>query len=172
MKSYGIIYKATNLVNGKIYVGQTIKPLRKRISGHLCEAHLRADNTFFHNAIRKYGLKNFDWNIVYECKTREELNIMETFAIITYRSHFSGGGYNLTFGGDGCNGRVLSPETRRKISLSHLGKTLSEEHKMKIGKGGKGKKHTDEAKEKMRRKAVERERVRAGRRHMEGKKDV
>ena len=60
---YGIIYKCTNLINGKIYIGQTIKGLKRRKALH----EITADKNrgfYFHNAIRKYGKENFKLEII------------------------------------------------------------------------------------------------------------
>ena len=60
---YGIIYKATNLINNKVYIGQTIRRLEERIYYHYyrAEHELEIIHTHFINAIRKYGKENFQW---------------------------------------------------------------------------------------------------------------
>lgn len=55
---YGVIYKATNILNGKCYVGQTTRHLIKRIRGH-CTSDA---NYYFSRALRKYGEDNFAWD--------------------------------------------------------------------------------------------------------------
>ena len=52
----GKIYKYTNLINNKIYIGQTIQPLEERHKKHISQLN---DNTYFHRAIKKYGIENF-----------------------------------------------------------------------------------------------------------------
>lgn len=56
----GIIYKATNIVNGKCYIGQTIRKLQLRINSHFCLTD-KNDGITFHNAIKKYGKESFKW---------------------------------------------------------------------------------------------------------------
>jgi len=153
-KVYGIIYKATNKINGKIYIGQTVQPLNKRIIEHLCHALLKKDNSYFHNAIRKYGKENFIWEIVAECNLLEELNRAEVKTIEKYNTFENG--YNLTRGGEGSIGFKPSNETKRKMSGSHMGKTLSEEARRKISESQIGEKNynfgrcpTEETKRKM-----------------------
>ena len=75
-----IIYKATNKINGKSYIGQTIKPLERRISGHLYELKNGSDY-YFHNALRKYDFENFSWEIICECSSKEEMTDKEKYYI-------------------------------------------------------------------------------------------
>jgi predicted GIY-YIG superfamily endonuclease len=49
-----VIYKVTNRVNGKLYIGQTIGSLEKRKSAHISSALTIRNNIYFYNAIRKY----------------------------------------------------------------------------------------------------------------------
>lgn len=125
-KPFGIIYKVTNLVNGKCYIGKTTKTLDQRIERHLLDAKSKRYNSYIHGAIRKYGIENFEWEVLCECKDKSILNIMEKSNIIMNNSHFSSGhGYNLTWGGDGGNiteGKKHTIETKRKISNSRKAK--------------------------------------------------
>jgi predicted GIY-YIG superfamily endonuclease len=58
---YGIIYKVTNSINGKIYIGQTTKALKERIKGHY-DAHKNTKN-IFHKTLKKYRFKNFKMDL-------------------------------------------------------------------------------------------------------------
>ena len=92
--AYGIIYKITNKLNGKGYVGKTTRSLEVRFN-----EHSKADS-YIGNAIRKYGEENFLREVIEECETPEELNELEIFWI----AHFNckqPNGYNQTDGGDG-----------------------------------------------------------------------
>ena len=60
-----IIYKVTNIINNKIYIGQTIHSLNIRKSQHE-RSHEYGYKTAFSNAIKKYGKENFIWEIIYE----------------------------------------------------------------------------------------------------------
>ena len=111
-----IVYKITNLIDGKIYVGQTRRTLEERFN-----QHSRAD-TILGRAIRKYGKKNFKREILETCKTPEELNEREKFWIKFYDC-MTPKGYNRTDGGENA---MLSEEVRQQISESLIG--FYEEH--------------------------------------------
>lgn len=105
----GIIYKATNKQNGKVYIGKTSSCLRKRINLHIHMAFTKQSTTYFHNALRKYGRENFTFDILEE--TTEDLNDRERYFIAYLDSTNIHKGYNLTRGGDGGNTvSLLSPE--------------------------------------------------------------
>lgn len=152
MNIYGVIYKATNLINGKNYIGKAVD-FNNRVSHHLMLARKNSGYAF-HNAIRKYGEDNFSWSIIDQAYSEDELNDKEVFWIDYHKSFRDYGiGYNLTAGGDG---GALSEETKRKIGeansgekSSWYGKHHTEETKLKIGKGQIGKKYSDEAKRKI-----------------------
>lgn len=100
----GIIYKITNKVNNKSYIGQTRYTIEFRWRQHL---H-KKDNTYFHNALHKYGAENFTIDILEECDVNH-LNEREMFYIAKYDTFNNG--YNLTLGGDG-NKRVLLTDSQ------------------------------------------------------------
>jgi group I intron endonuclease len=120
--SYGIIYKATNKVNGKVYIGQTIRGLSSRKSDHISTALRNVDNFYFHNSIRKYGSKSFKWETLCECSSLEDLNKMEKHYIDIYDTFESG--YNMTIGGEGTLGHTLSEETKKLLSYNNKGRKL------------------------------------------------
>lgn len=101
------IYKFTNKLNGKVYIGQT-NNIIKRKNGHKSTALNSKSNDYnlpFHNAIRKYGWESFSFEILEEIDDsfgREYLNEREKFFIKKEHSLLSENGYNLTTGGDGC----------------------------------------------------------------------
>lgn len=108
----GIIYKITNKVNGKSYIGQTRYTIEFRWKQH----QHKKDNTYFHNAIHKYGVDNFSIEILEECDI-EELNQKEIFYIAKYDTFKNG--YNLTIGGDG-NRRLLLDDSYNEIKELYL----------------------------------------------------
>jgi len=93
---YGIIYKCTNSINNKIYIGQTINILDQRIIGHIHNAKYKP--SYFHNALNKYGYNNFIWEVIDEAFSKDELNLKE-MKWIKYYNSFGENGYNLTSGG-------------------------------------------------------------------------
>lgn len=108
----GIIYKITNKVNGKSYIGQTRYTIEFRWKQH----QHKKDNTYFHNAIHKYGIENFSIEILEECNI-EDLNSKEIFYIAKYDTFNNG--YNLTIGGDG-NRRLLLDNNYDEIKELYL----------------------------------------------------
>ena len=122
------IYKITNKLNGKVYIGQSIHIKTRWIQ------HINAkDNFAIHNAIKKYGEENFKFEVLLECPA-EMLNDWERDMIALYDC-ISPNGYNLTEGGEGYQ---CSEETRLKMSDIRKGIHLSEEHKRKLSESMKG----------------------------------
>lgn len=126
-----IIYKITNLVNGKIYIGQTSGTLKDRWLKHCSNS---SNCVKLKNAINKYGRHNFKIEKLYKVKTKEELNKLEKITISKYDSINSG--YNLTTGGDSFN---HSEETKNKISKAQIGGKRSKKAKENMSKSAMGK---------------------------------
>jgi len=133
-----IIYKVTNLVNGKQYVGKTNQSAELRWIKHVSAADHKSDSTL-HKAIRKYGKEQFALETLYTCDSEEELNFAEIAFINVVKSEVPNC-YNLSSGGEG--GGVPSLETRERMRLSHLGKKDSTETRLKKSKASKGRKKT------------------------------
>ena len=114
-----IVYVAVNRKNGKAYVGQTRKDVKRRIGNHLTYAG-KNPKTPFHKALSKYGRDGFDFAILEQCDTREELDAAEVKWINILGSS-SRNGYNRTDGGQGAAGSDFTPERREKIRQSKLG---------------------------------------------------
>lgn len=94
------IYKIKNLINGKVYIGQSVD-IQYRFNNHKSESFNPKSNAYdtaIHRAIRKYGIENFSFEIVEECE-QENLRDREIYWISHYGSF--GNGYNLTSGGEG-----------------------------------------------------------------------
>lgn len=109
-----IIYKATNIKNGKVYIGQTINTLEYRKQQHFREAKSKRRNTvYFHNALLKYGFDNFEFQEIDYATTIDELNEKERYWIQYYNSNDKSYGYNLDSGGT--SGGTKSESTKRKI---------------------------------------------------------
>lgn len=108
----GYIYKITNKVNGKVYIGQTRYTVEFRWRQH----QHKKDNTYFHNAIKKYGADNFIVETLEECEC-EKLDSREIFYIAKYNTFKDG--YNLTLGGDG-NKKLLLDDKYDEIKNLYL----------------------------------------------------
>ncbi len=89
-----IVYLATNKVNGKQYVGQTIRSLEERWKDH-CRVK---DDNYFHRAIHKYGAENFTLEVIDTAESGEALDEKEIFWIKKLNTLFPNG-YNLKEGG-------------------------------------------------------------------------
>jgi group I intron endonuclease len=97
MKIYSI-YKVTNKVNGKLYIGFDSNWPNRKIN-HKSKAKI-GSNRHFHNAIRKYGWDNFEWEVICQSLDGEYLlKVMEPY-FIKYYNTFNNG-YNYTLGGEG-----------------------------------------------------------------------
>ena len=99
----GLIYKITNKVNNKSYIGQTTQTLEKRWKKHLSQLN---DNTYFHRAIKKYGANNFLKEILEDNIFNEKLDEREIYWIAKEGTYIDNGGYNLTVGGKSTPYRV------------------------------------------------------------------
>ena len=113
------IYRITNTINGKCYIGQSIY-LRKRIKRHL-SYKCHKDHLALYKAFDKYGIDKFTIEILETIDTEKcddikyELDKLEIFYIKKYNSYISG--YNQTLGGDaGIAGYKFTNEQRNKVS--------------------------------------------------------
>lgn len=146
MKFYGI-YKITNLVNGKMYIGQ-------HTTTNLDDGYM-GSGLVIRRAIEKYGIENFRKEWIMFCEDRDELNYWErVFVDDTWvlRSDT----YNLKVGGKGGSvqgrpahnkGKPLSEA--QKLKISEARKHLSEETRRKLGNGNRGRRFSDEVRKRM-----------------------
>lgn len=117
------IYKFTNKITHKSYIGQT-NNMQKRLNGHKSESFNPKTSGYwlpFHCAIRKYGIDNFDLDILEEIadgESQDYIDNRETYFINFYHSLLDENGYNISIGGQGCPKPPLSYE--EKLNLSKL----------------------------------------------------
>lgn len=143
------IYLITNNINGKQYVGQTIRGIGRRFAEH-CATY--ESNCLITKAILKYGKDNFTVVKIDEASNQKELDDLE-IKYIAKLNTLSPNGYNLTKGGMGgakslqtrqlmkiTNKRKHTEATKEKLRNINLGKKLSDETKLKISLSGRGKK--------------------------------
>ena len=159
---YNCIYMYTNIINGKRYVGQTIN-FNKRHREHIYVSYNDNCDLPFHSAIRKYGIENFQIDILVEnINTQEERNELEKSFILLFDTLVtSRKGYNISSGGSNGNNfagksEEEMDEIRKKWKESRsgenhwfFGKKFSDEHKKKISESHKGKKMSEEARKNM-----------------------
>lgn len=128
-----IIYKITNLINGKVYIGQTVQTLKSRWNKHVW--HMRHNtNRHLYDSMRHYGIENFKMEILEET-TKEVLNEREIWWIANLGSMDRTIGYNKSVGG---LGGIRSPEVIERIAAKRRGILLTPEHKAAISRGNKG----------------------------------
>ena len=108
------IYKITNIINNKIYIGQSIKPIEKRLKRHIYDAINNVLNTHFARAIRKYGPNNFVIEQIDTAETQYELNLKEQYYIIKYDS--INNGYNETDALYKCGGNTYLNKSKSEMN--------------------------------------------------------
>ena len=130
-----IIYLFTNKVNGKKYVGQTTRPFEHRFSEH------RRKDSLLSRAFKKYGIENFEHEILDTASDMDELNEKEIFWIKRLNTKRPNG-YNLCDGGDNTKGYRHTEEAKQKMSATkkRLGSMKGEKNHFY------GKKHSEETK--------------------------
>ena len=117
-----LIYKVTNQINHKSYVGKTELSFNIRKSNHLSDAR-RGYEFAFHRALRKYGEEAFVWEIIEtDIEDKTLLDDRERYYIALYES-FGPKGYNMSEGGEGQTGWVPSNNTRAKWSEQRKGRS-------------------------------------------------
>lgn len=143
---YHYVYVITNKVNKKFYIG-------KHSTSNLDDGYMGSGKLIL-KAEKKYGLENFTKEYLAFCDTEEKLNWFEKFYIKKFNAREVG--YNLTDGGDGHSGFIMSEETKEKISKSHKGITSPfkgiarpNEVKEKISNSLFGHHHNKESRQKM-----------------------
>ena len=142
MDIYGFIYKITNTVNGKIYVGQHKGSEFGDYWG---------SGVLLHRAYAKYGVDKFTRSIIAFAYSKDELNRLECQYIQELGS-FAPAGYNIATGGRGGYTGETTVESRRKISRRFKGQPKTAEHRRKLSEAKKGKpghKHTEESRRKI-----------------------
>lgn len=145
----GYIYKITNNINNKVYIGQTIN-IEKRWYKHQYLAKTGFKRHLY-EAMRKYGIDNFSIEIIEECDA-DVLDDRERYWINQYKSFDRCYGYNKSFGGEGgdtwtlnnhkeatsmllsqkLKGKRHSEESYKRAALKRVGQHISEEQRKKI----------------------------------------
>lgn len=142
------IYKITNLLSGKQYVGKTTQPLNERYSQHVANANNL--DTYLYRAMRKYGIESFVAEIIEWVGIHDDIDAREKFWISELRT-LAPSGYNMTVGGDGGD-TSTSPQYMRGMASR---RTYKGEHNPNYGKLGEaspnfGKRRNQDQRENMR----------------------
>lgn len=133
------IYKFTNKFNNKSYIGLTSRDINIRIYEHSNESKKKKNNFKFHQAINKYTIDGFNFELLVEnIESLKEANKLEMYYVEKFDSYVNG--YNMTKGGGGRENYIFSEQTRLKMRLSKLNKKQSEEHIKNRMKNAKGRK--------------------------------
>jgi group I intron endonuclease len=131
----GFIYKITNNINGKFYIGKTSRTINWRFSTHK-SASISPKN-YFHRALKKYGVENFSIICIKEVRESDDIDILEKHYIECLKPD-----YNLKEGGQGGRHSDISRERMSK-SQKGIGRTRTPEGKKdwceKLSKSNKGK---------------------------------
>ena len=117
--------------NGKRYIGLT-----KNCESRFRNGHGYDGSPLMKNAIQKYGWSNIVHEIIADHLTRQQAKEIEIEHIENYHTTDSSFGYNITLGGEGGSGRVMTSEQKaiigERMSLANKGKKMSEEQKALI----------------------------------------
>lgn len=117
------IYKITNNINKKIYIGYT-----SNVSKRIRDYRSNRDDNPIQRAIRKYGWENFTFEVIYQSLDKVHTHdVMEPIFIKEYNSTAIDVGYNIKLGGNVRGGYVVSAETKLKLSKAMKGRSKSPE---------------------------------------------
>lgn len=130
-----ICYRVLNINTGKAYIGITKHSLLHRWRVHCDRARLKS-RTLLHRSIAKHGKEAFILQVLHEGISKDDIGSVEQQMINEYNTHFATGyGYNMTLGGEGTHGRIVTEEMRRKMSESKIGRKRSEWEIQRIREG-------------------------------------
>lgn len=119
--SLNCIYKITNLLSDKSYVGQAKWFFGRFVgSGFSHRNALAKGDTYLYNAIRKHKSRNFEVEILEKDLAEDDLNDREIYWISYYEAYYKDGGYNMTTGGEHCE-NLHKPEVYENQRRNHGG---------------------------------------------------
>lgn len=117
------IYKWTHKLTGKCYIGQSIQDPNQRRLEHINDSKYTTKTYHFHNALRKYGIEAFDWEVIDTAKSLDELNQLEEKYVYEYDS--INNGYNIRQPGNNKKHSKESIERMREAQkLAHARRKL------------------------------------------------
>jgi group I intron endonuclease len=145
------IYKFTHIDTGRSYIGQTIQDPNQRRLEHISDSRHTSKEYHFHNAIRKYGIDAFTFDVIDTAVTLEQLNLLEEKYVAQYDS--INNGFNIRQAG---GNKLHSEQSKQRMSEAQRAaharrKTLGTDTWQRADGGAmKGKQQTAEAREKQR----------------------
>lgn len=131
--------------NGKRYFGVTSQKVKERW-GNNGKGYKNSE--YLYNAIKKYGWKNIEHVIISKNLSMKEASELEIMLINQYRTCEKQFGYNIAKGGVQ-NFGIVADSTKQKLRRANLGKVMTEESKRKISESLKGRKKSLQVREKM-----------------------
>jgi len=145
------IYTVTNILNDKMYIGQSVNPQKRRHQHNWPKSGCTA----LRSAVQKHGKENFEFKILCWCPDKAYADMVETKLIEAHDTRRVG--YNICVGGEGFGsgedhptyGTTLSEEHKGKVAAALKGKKKAPEHAAKVAATWVGKKHTAEARANM-----------------------
>ena len=142
------VYKFTHVESGKSYVGQTIQDPDQRRLEHIADSRYTTKTYHFHNAIRKYGIDAFTFEVIATASTLEELNSLEEFYADKFDCYHNG--YNIRKAG---GNKTHSEESKQRMSqaqkLAHAKRRAEGRDTFTKTKKTSGWSWSDEQKEKL-----------------------
>lgn len=135
------LYKITNQLNNKVYIGQSNKE-RERWRQHKYYARQVKPRQFIHRAMKKHGVENFFYEVIATCLTQMDADAIEVLLIKQYDSRNKEKGYNIAMGGDSAWNAGL-PKERQPMYGKHHTK-ISKDKSSQSNTGVKKPPHTEE----------------------------
>ena len=123
------IYKFTHIATDRCYIGQTIQSPNQRRLDHICDSKYTTKEYHFHNALRKYGVDAFTFEVIAEANSLEELNLLEEKYVQEFDS--INNGFNIRQAG---NNKLHSEESKKRMSDAQ--KAAHAKRRMTGGDGG------------------------------------
>ena len=110
-----LVYKHTNKINNKVYIGITSRHAKERCGNNGINYK---SSPYFYSAIQKYGWDNFNHEILFTGLTKDDACNKEIELIAFYKSSDKSFGYNMTTGGECCR---MTEEAKQKLSKALMG---------------------------------------------------
>ena len=127
------IYVIHNLLNNKIYVGRTNQPKLRWYRHRSASAGQKSTRgCYVHRAMAKYGLENFTYTVIQRLHLFKECSAAEIYWVKYYQSRNPEFGYNLTDGGEGVVGHIVSEVTKQKMREKATGRKHTVETVLKF----------------------------------------